>query len=137
MNTTAHEFAFISSTTCCSTFTLFASSLEGRVEHLKTIRIKAICFCSAVASELLNLVLQSAVVIFGSLRPGVSIRMKSSNSISLGSCVTPSYDRFARNLATSAALRQFINVDFPVPKVPKHMTLGFRGTDSTICTVRS
>ena len=85
-----------------------------------------------MADELLYLVLQSAVDILGSLSPGVSIRMNSSNSISESSCVTPYVDLLARNAACSAALKQFIVVDLPVPKVPNAMTLGLYGFESTM-----
>ena len=60
---------------CLNTITLLTSSLCGRVEHLNANITSAILVSIEVALDLLNLLLQSAVGIFGSLRPGVSMRL--------------------------------------------------------------
>ena len=120
----AHAEGLTSLMICLKMAMLFTSSLAGLLDFLKTRSDRSICFESWVTSEQLNLVDQSAVGIFGSLSPGVSIRMKSSSSTISGFYVTPYSESLAMNAASAAPWTLFRKVDFPVPKVPRVMMCG-------------
>ena len=129
VNTTAQVEGLTSVMTCCRIPMTLASSLYGLTEQQKSIRAKSIVWLFVCSSQALNLLLQSAVGILISFRPGVSIKLNVSNPLNKGSCVTPrtSYD-------SSNAFElpnRFMKVDLPVPRVPSTITVGFY-TGSTI-----
>ena len=132
VKTMAHAVGLTSLMICLKMAILFESSLAGLTYCLKTRSDRSIYFESWVTSEQLNLVAQSAVGIFLSLSPGVSIRVNASSSTISGFYVTPYTESFASNAASDAPCTLFRKVDFPVPNVPRVMMFGLKGTLSTI-----
>ena len=95
MKTKATLFALIAAIVSLRTDTIYASAVLGLIEHLKIMIANDIGWALLLIADSLYLTAQSPSGIRASFNPGVSIRLKCSNSTIFGSYVTDFTDLLA------------------------------------------
>ena len=129
--------ALIVASVSLRTDTIYASDVDGLSEHLNTMMASDIGTDSWLFFHSLKIVAHPASGILVSFRPGVSMRVKCSNSSLCISYVTPLIFLLEINLVSP--LIRFMSKDLPCPRVPSTMMAGFGSLYSawTIYLVKS
>ena len=109
------------------------SSIDGLTLALKTKMASASGAELAALPESLNLLTQSDVGILASFNAGVSMRLKSSVTVSFGAYVTPLMARRDRKAFVPAS--RLRKRDLPQPVEPRTVTVGLVGFRSSTCHI--